>query len=285
MKTLLSIIASIFFLFVFSIAHTQIKVDEDGDAGIGVNSPQVKLHVKNNIALQGSGLDGSVIQRAQIYATTTLGFYFDAPKDPSGNRLPIQFNWRGGGIPALFINGNKRVGIGTTNPSVKLDVEGNIKCVALTETSDVRFKENIQDFNSNLADLTRLRPVTYKMKRPERTQERTSEGNDHMNTEDSAMTFNNTQIDNLAIQDSLATTAPIEAVDSNEIDFYNRRHIGFIAQELEEVFPEIVYTDEKGYKSIHYTALIPVMVAALKEQQAEIEALNERLNELMDGKN
>jgi hypothetical protein len=63
------------------------------------------------------------------------------------------------------------------------------------------------------------------------------------------------------------------------------RHIGFIAQELEQLFPEFVVTNSKGYKSIAYDQLTPVLVEAIQEQQQEIEALkneNARLKESVD---
>jgi trimeric autotransporter adhesin len=62
-------------------------------------------------------------------------------------------------------------------------------------------------------------------------------------------------------------------------------HIGFIAQELEQLFPELVVTNDKGYKSITYDQLTPILVEATKEQQSEIEALkieNEMLRSRLD---
>lgn len=56
--------------------------------------------------------------------------------------------------------------------------------------------------------------------------------------------------------------------------------IGFIAQEVESVLPEIVSTDAKGYKGVSYTSLIPVLVEAVKELRSENEALRRRLEKL-----
>lgn len=50
---------------------------------------------------------------------------------------------------------------------------------------------------------------------------------------------------------------------------------GFIAQEFETVFPELVFTDkEKGYKSLSYTPLIPYIIKAIQEQQKQIEIIS-----------
>lgn len=49
------------------------------------------------------------------------------------------------------------------------------------------------------------------------------------------------------------------------------RQIGLIAQEVEKVLPELVHTDSKGYKTLSYDKLVPVLVEAMKEQQVVIE--------------
>jgi hypothetical protein len=59
--------------------------------------------------------------------------------------------------------------------------------------------------------------------------------------------------------------------DNNEPD------IGLIAQELEKVIPELVKTDNKGYKSIVYQKLTAVLIEAVKEQQQEINNLSNRI--------
>ena len=55
---------------------------------------------------------------------------------------------------------------------------------------------------------------------------------------------------------------------------------GFIAQELQKVFPELVTSRDDGVQGIRYTELIPILVQALNEQQAEIDALTKRVSDL-----
>lgn len=50
------------------------------------------------------------------------------------------------------------------------------------------------------------------------------------------------------------------------------KSFGFIAQDVEQVFPEFVSTME-GKKLLSYSSFIPVIVAAMQEQQQEIETL------------
>lgn len=62
------------------------------------------------------------------------------------------------------------------------------------------------------------------------------------------------------------------------------RDIGFIAQDVESVLPELVHTDNNGYKSVAYDKITPVLVEAIKEQQKALEeqqAINKDLAEQM----
>jgi hypothetical protein len=60
-----------------------------------------------------------------------------------------------------------------------------------------------------------------------------------------------------------------------------RRYFGFIAQELETVYPDLVHRDpETGLRSVSYTELIPVLVAAWQEDRAQAEALEGRVADL-----
>lgn len=64
-------------------------------------------------------------------------------------------------------------------------------------------------------------------------------------------------------------------------------HLGLIAQEIENIIPEVVNEsmilgeDESiKYKSINYDELVPVLIGAIQEQQKKIEALEEKINQI-----
>jgi hypothetical protein len=59
-----------------------------------------------------------------------------------------------------------------------------------------------------------------------------------------------------------------------------KRQIGFVAQEIEAVIPELVTTDPSGFKSVKYANVTAVLVEAVKEQQAQIDALKKTIDEL-----
>jgi hypothetical protein len=56
--------------------------------------------------------------------------------------------------------------------------------------------------------------------------------------------------------------------------------IGFVAQELEKVFPQLVKTDEKGMKSVAYANMTAVLLQAIKEQQQQIDELKKAISDL-----
>ncbi len=56
--------------------------------------------------------------------------------------------------------------------------------------------------------------------------------------------------------------------------------IGFIAQEIEKEFPQLVKTDDKGMKSVAYANMTPVLLEAIKEQQQQIDDLKKAIEEL-----
>lgn len=47
--------------------------------------------------------------------------------------------------------------------------------------------------------------------------------------------------------------------------------LGFVAQEVQQLFPELVQQDTDGYLYIDYVGLIPVLVEPVKEQQEQID--------------
>ena len=50
---------------------------------------------------------------------------------------------------------------------------------------------------------------------------------------------------------------------------------GLIAQEVEEVLPDVVSEDNDGYKSLDYSRFSPFLIEAVKELKAEIDKLRE----------
>lgn len=65
-----------------------------------------------------------------------------------------------------------------------------------------------------------------------------------------------------------------------DMEFDNKKHIGFIAQDLEKSVPEVVSSGENGYKYVSYENLNALLVEAVKEQQKMIKEQNLKIKEL-----
>jgi hypothetical protein len=77
----------------------------------------------------------------------------------------------------------------------------------------------------------------------------------------------------VSIADAISILNKIRPVEFNWKED-NRKSFGVIAQELEEIFPQMVTTNsDNGIKSVSYIQLIPVLVQAIKELKEEINML------------
>ena len=74
------------------------------------------------------------------------------------------------------------------------------------------------------------------------------------------------------IEDSLGLVESLRGVTFDWVDT-GLPSIGLIAQEVEDVLPELVSTNEEGVKSVSYSNLVGVLIEAVKEQQAQIDEL------------
>jgi hypothetical protein len=56
--------------------------------------------------------------------------------------------------------------------------------------------------------------------------------------------------------------------------FIRKHDVGVIAQEIEEILPEIVATRDDGYLAVRYEKIIPLLIQAIKELNAKVEELS-----------
>lgn len=63
-------------------------------------------------------------------------------------------------------------------------------------------------------------------------------------------------------------------------DDQNKKHYGFIAQELENLYPELVSNSELGFKTVNYIEMIPVLLSQMKNMQQEIDKLKDEIKKI-----
>ena len=126
-------------------------------------------------------------------------------------------------------------------------------------TSDYRLKHDVENIGENYRPLWDLNPVSYRL-------------NESRDASDSDI--RNPQA--FVISDEATDLASSTSVD-------DRIHYGFIAQEVREIFPELVVEDDNGILGIDYQGFIPLLVEAVKNLRAEVSEQAEEIARLKGG--
>ena len=72
-----------------------------------------------------------------------------------------------------------------------------------------------------------------------------------------------------------------EALEINKNVDLEKKEIGVIAQEIEEHLPAIVKKGLSDYKAIRYEKIPPVLIEAIKEQQQQIKAQQQQIDDIL----
>lgn len=240
------------------VLNAQIYVDNAGRVGVGTLSP-------NTYSLMNIGKDGGQTGSLMFYESSKGGKSFKLFRENDRAYMV-----RGGDINAgmsMSSYGNVSFRTSTTystedvtsvylkNASQRawvvywgsqrrfyVDATGEIFYQGQYRLSDKRFKENISDIDKNHLKLNKVRVVSYYMK------------------------------------DNANFTSDTVICDEKKID--KKLTYGFLAQELEKVYPEMVKETETGVKAVDYVSFIPLLVQAYQDHDNEIKALQEELAKL-----
>jgi hypothetical protein len=133
--------------------------------------------------------------------------------------------------------------VGNKSTTYPVDVTGTVRATSFLESSDESLKEDISKIDANtISTMKQLRGVSYLLKKPSNSVSTVvSKGSGDSINSPAAITYDST--------------------------LYNRRHNGFIAQEVQTIYPELVYEDNDGILSIDYIGFIPIIVETLKKQE------------------
>ena len=247
--------------------NTRMNISSSGKIGIGTGvSPQVPLDIGGVSSGGLTGLSNSVFYAGFANNTNFGGVvlgagingntpFIAAAQKSDQTALPLDISTDG--TSRVRIQGNGRIGIGTTAPvagieqrtnentgvvlritstqttntnkalrirnnsntdTVNISWMGLIACQTLTESSDIALKENIQPLSNTLEKIKRITGYKYNFKKSE--------------------------------------------TDS----------VGVIAQDVEKVFPELVHGEE-GTKKLQYSGLIGALIEAVKELSDKVTKL------------
>ena len=126
----------------------------------------------------------------------------------------------------------------------------DVKAPSFLVLSDGRLKENISPLDAGCGNALRgITPVSYNLK-------------PRFATSTDGMVFPDTE---KGRRDAEFAARFAESLKNEPTRF------GFIAQEVEEVYPELVHTDADGLKSVDYIGMIPILVSAINDLQAQLD--------------
>lgn len=123
----------------------------------------------------------------------------------------------------------------------------SLKAPSYLTTSDARYKKNIESLESLGKGLMDLTPVKYNLAIPAKN------GDETMDSE----------------------TMAKDSKLSKDSEIYSRLSFGFLAQEVREIYPELVYEDEEGMLSLDYNGFIPLLVDEIKSLNAKLDQQQE----------
>jgi hypothetical protein len=219
-----------------------------GNVGIGTTSPSTTLTVGNEAGTIAGDLtlnpsttqyEGGQITIKKSLVGSTADWIIDQYGTSSANARLRIFNISE--LNGLVIKENGFIGMGNADPTVRLQVNGDIIANSIAGSSDIRYKTNIRTVENALDKVKSLRGVYFNWDQ--------------------------------------------KAFPNKE--FSDKTEIGFIAQEVEKVLPEVVTKDKtpQEYRSVKYDKVVALLVEAIKEQQKQIDSLTIKVNNLSKKRN
>ncbi|HLF13769.1 MAG TPA: tail fiber domain-containing protein [Bacteroidota bacterium] len=247
---------------------------DGGNVGVGTTSPSYPLHVQESVPN---------VFVASIENQNATGWGLEVrTQDVSSTRNALEIYT--GGTSRFLVRNDGKVGIGTTSPSSlnKLHVAGgdlgfddnNNYGINWVSGSDYRARifrwvvdNRVYVSNNGLFDLTGVYLV--------------SGGTSWISTSDKRLKENIVETGY-----GLSTVMRIPVREYN-LKGRSEKKIGFVAQDLYPIVPEIVskgddgeFTSTSSPWGIDYAGLTPILVKSIQEQQQQIESLLEKLTKL-----
>jgi hypothetical protein len=273
-----TVISALIIVFAYCNTNAQFKMATNGNSffastptpnaftklGIGFSSSNYESGSNSNYSLfvTNTPITTYNLHYYGILASTycqspTTGFFNVGIYGQAGNSSTDGFNF---GVAGFLIGSQDGTGIfGAQRGSGFTSISGNwagyfygnVKTIgtiyanAFTLNSDQQLKKNVSPLiNSTYNKIIQLNAVQYQYKT---RQELKTAG--------------------------VIASSDTSTIDESQITHFNKIHFGFIGQDFQNIFPELVYKGKDSLLSIDYIGLIPLMIEVLKQQEKKITQL------------
>ena len=241
---------------------SNIHVNNDGLIGLGTDNPAVELHISDGntptLRLEQNTNNGWTAQVWDVAGNEANFFIRDVT---GGSLLPFRIK-PGAPNNTIYLDADGDVGLGTSSPGYRLSVYHGDKGVQINHTGNSAYWELYHDSGNNQLQLknaggTSLGHFDY------------SSGA-YMATSDRHLKSNIQPI--ATVLSGVMQLLPVNYHYGSDI--LQKSHLGFIAQDVEQIFPELVSTPTKDqdFYRMNYAGFGVLAIKAIQEQQAIINS-------------
>ncbi|MCF8381688.1 MAG: tail fiber domain-containing protein [Bacteroidales bacterium] len=229
----------------------RMRINSAGRIGIGTSSPYYGM-----IEIKENGIYDGICLNDNTYSTFRIALVDDKV-----------YLVRGGVLNnGIRINQDGHIGInGYASSTYWFYVTGDCRADSWSTYSDSTAKKDIVNLSGS-EKLLQLRPVSYRWKEVESSMiipDSDAELSDAENSSEGE--------DQIILSEKLAIEVPEQPNP--------RLRFGFLAQEVKEIYPDIVTTDnENGSMAIEYDAFIPLLVDGYQKLVRQIDSLNSTIS-------
>lgn len=232
------------------------------NVGIGTTVPEEKLTILTTTANYGLlHTDGDI----KIGTWVGNGGGYFGTKSPH----PIRF-FTGNSTTQMTLSTSGYFGIGALNPSIKLHVKQNIPNKA------IELQHEVQDDFWTIGIGTNTLNCRFEFNGTPKAQISSFDGS-YVIGSDLRLKETVEPLSSLLVK--IMQLKPCMYFYKDTRNKAKNRSIGFIAQEVEKIFPEMVYDMDGGYKGVNYSAFAVIAIKAIQEQQNNIERQEQEIIE------
>ncbi len=251
-------------------ANERMRITSAGNVGIGITAPEQPLHVVKHSTGTGDTRDDVSIFESR-YATTTSTSYYPAVN--LVRQIPVSTYV----ASSQIYGGTLNFGFRTPGSNTFMDI-ANIFTFSRDATTNIQFFTRTGMTNGNpnggtlAANMSLSGDVLYVGNLTGLSAALMTDGNGNIVRGISDGRFKK---DIVPIDHAMEKVMKLKGVYYNYKDtarFGSKHQIGFIAQDIEKVVPEVV-SDGSEYKTVNYQYLTALLAEAIKEQQQQIETL------------